>query len=39
MIHFEHIFMAKKGVIETLHENVDTGQFREKIMTCGIDYP
>ena len=29
MIHFEYIFMQKYDVIETLHKNVDTEQFRE----------
>ena len=30
MIHFEYMSMPKYDVIETLHENVDLEQFREK---------
>ena len=31
MIHSEYIFMPKYDVIETLHANIDTEQFREKL--------
>ena len=39
MIHFEYIFMAKYDVIEFLHENIDTEQFREKLWLAVLITP
>ena len=39
MIHFEYIFMPKYDVIEILHENVDTEQFREKLRLAVLITP